>query len=292
MLNITKVWRIFLGTLFTLFSMIGQPAARAAEAVAMVTDLTGKGVIMAGGKEMPCEILSYLIPGAEISIDAGAKLTLVYFQSAKEYAFTGEATVRIGNRTPESKAGAGPRIRSLTLVKETGLGSDMVRDYGQAAIVLRGFSRKKKIRLIGPKNTKVLETHPVFRWEPLAAGIQYRFVLLEESGRTLVETLVNDTTFRMPEEIRLRDDEYYSWQVGARLASGTTYSSSADFKLLKKGERDGINKLRPSDNAPFSERVLFAAMLEREGLKDAARLYWQALSAERPLDQRLKAKAK
>jgi hypothetical protein len=40
-----------------------------------------------------------------------------------------------------------------------------------------------------------------------------------------------------------------------------------------------------------SERVAYAAWLEQMELKDEARRYWRALSAERPDDARLKALA-
>ena len=78
--------RYFIGLLLIVFAFVAGPVASyAASAVAMVTDLVGKGVIIEEGKESSCEILSNLSPGAEIRIDQGAKLTLVYFESSKEY---------------------------------------------------------------------------------------------------------------------------------------------------------------------------------------------------------------
>lgn len=52
-----------------------------------------------------------------------------------------------------------------------------------------------------------------------------------------------------------------------------------------------IAELRPAANAPFSERVAFAAWLEQLQLKDEARVYWKALAAERPDSATLRALA-
>lgn len=52
-----------------------------------------------------------------------------------------------------------------------------------------------------------------------------------------------------------------------------------------------MEALRPANNAPFSERVAFAAWLEQMQLKDEAKPYWKALAAERPDSAALKALA-
>ena len=52
--------------------------------------------------------------------------------------------------------------------------------------------------------------------------------------------------------------------------------------------RARIDSARPSPNAPFAERVKFAAWLEQLQLKDEARVAWKALAAERPDSQQLK----
>jgi hypothetical protein len=49
--------------------------------------------------------------------------------------------------------------------------------------------------------------------------------------------------------------------------------------------------LRPAASAPVSARVAYAAWLEQMELRDEARKYWRALSAERPGDEKLKALA-
>ncbi len=285
--------RYFFGLLLVVVVFVAGPVASyAANAVAMVTDLVGKGVIIEEGKEKPCEILSYLPPGAEIRIDQGAKLTLVYFKSSKEYSFSGKATIQINSGGPSVLSGSNPQSRSLALVKKTGLSPSGKKGYRAATIVLRSMGIMKKLRLITPKNTKILDARPLFRWEPLEKDIQYRFILTDESGRTVVETLVNDTAFQTPSQVHIKENVLYTWQVEARLASGSVYKSSADFTLLEKAKREKVKKLRPAANASFSERVVFAAALDQMDLRDEATRHWKVLSSERPNDPELKARAK
>ncbi len=275
---------LILGLFVCSFSAMG------AEAVAMVTDLQGKVTVSAGGKQHPGEILAYLKPGEELLLAEGAGLTLVYFQSGKEHLYSGPVQIRLEAEQPLLLSGSEGKSRDLAIVKETGLKPARNRGYAQAAIVLRGTGKKKKIRLLGPKNTKVLQTQPLFRWQPLAANLQYRFVLSDDSGQSIIETLVNDTTFRVPHELRLQDDAWYTWQVETRLASGKVFSSSADFSLLAQTERSKVMGLQPAESVPFAERVLFASVLEQMGLHEEARLWWTKLAVERPDAEAIKAR--
>lgn len=75
------------------------------------------------------------------------------------------------------------------------------------------------------------------------------------------------------------------------MTSGKVYSAAAEFSLLAKAERERLGRLRPARSSPFAERLLYATLLEQNGLLDEARFYWQALSAERPDAAVLRAKA-
>ena len=270
--------------------LAGTARVQAGAALAMVTDQVGEAVIAADGKQSPSEILTELTSGAELRITAGARLTLVYFASGREYRYQGPATLRIEPGAPRLLSGREPTARDLAVVKETGLVSSPARSYGQAAIVLRG-AKKHRLRLLSPRNTKILERRPMFRWVPLGASIQYRFVLLDAAGRTILETLVNGTELKLPAQVRIQADTDYSWRVEARLASGTVYASSADFTILDDGARQRVESLRPAVDAPFAERVVYAAGLERMDLRDAARREWRALAAQRPQSAGLRALA-
>ena len=96
------------------------------------------------------------------------------------------------------------------------------------------------------------------------------------------------TAFKLPMGVRLREGVTYTWELSARLGDGRRYISAGDFSLADAGVRSQARSLRPAAGAPVSQRVAYAAWLEQMELRDEARRYWKALSAERPEDVKLK----
>jgi hypothetical protein len=138
------------------------------------------------------------------------------------------------------------------------------------------------------QRTLTLETQPEFRWRELEPGVKYRFKLNDDAGRTLFQSEVSAAALRLPSSVRLKEGVPYTWEVSARL-EGRKYSSSAEFSLASADIRAEADALRPTASAPLSRRIAYAAWLDQVELKDEARKYWQAASAERPEDPRLRA---
>ena len=55
-----------------------------------------------------------------------------------------------------------------------------------------------------------------------------------------------------------------------------------EFRVADAATRARLDKARPKPDAPFSERVLFVALLEDVGAKSAAAQQRRTLSSERP----------
>jgi len=265
--------------------------ASADEAVAMVTDIAGICTVNSNNTENKCEILTYLYQGDELQFKKGSKLTLAFFADSAEYNFSGKGTIKIGEKSPIVTTGKNPNPRTLLLAKETGLGPAVSADYAQAAIVLRGSGMQKKLALVRPNNTNVLSHQPEFAWKPVDSNVQYRFILTDESGKILVDEKTREVNHSLPRGIKLAEDAYYTWQVEAKTSSGEKYSNTADFLVVDRAERNRIEKLRPGNKAPISEKVLFAAVLEQSGFQDAAYDEWKKLAAQKPGDPILSSKA-
>ncbi|MCW8962317.1 MAG: hypothetical protein OQL16_00880 [Gammaproteobacteria bacterium] len=157
--------------------------------------------------------------------------------------------------------------------------------------MLRGSGKQKKLSLVRPNNTNVLSHRPDFAWKPVGSNVQYRFILTDDSGKILVDETTRDVNHSLPGSIKLAEDAYYTWQVEAKTGSGEKYSNTADFLVVDQAERMRIEKLRPGNNAPLSEKVLFAAVLEQSGFQDAAHDEWKKLAAQKPGDPILSSKA-
>jgi len=266
------------------------PTAALGADVAMVTDVQGSVTESAGGRPVSVTILAPLTAGAQVELAPGATLVALYLDAGDEYAFRGPATVVFRSGQPEVLSGAKPEKRSA-LGKS---GKDIrIKPVGmaQAAIVMRGARGSARLRLLNLQQTHTLEARPEFRWQELQPGLTYEFKLSDDTGRALLETQVRATSLLLPVEVQLNEGVPYTWEVSALLPDGRKYSSSADFAVAPADVRARAETLRPAPSAPLSSRVAYAAWLDQMELGDEAHKYWQAASAERPEDPRLKALA-
>ncbi len=267
------------------WSLSGDAAA-GPQPVAMVTDIEGRATIAEAGGAVA--LLAELAPGARVDVGSGARIVVVYYASGEEFAFRGPGSLRIGAEAAERLSGAALETRHTLLAGA--VGDIVIAPAGviQASLVMRVEDRGAEPRLIGPVDTRTLAPRPLFRWQAIAGVETYRFELIDGAGRTLTVAEVAATELRLPESIVLAAGETYTWEVSARAADGAVYSNWGDFSLSPPTERALVERLRPPGDATFSERVLFAAVLEQLGLSDEARGYWRALLAERPGNARLR----
>jgi hypothetical protein len=107
--------------------------------------------------------------------------------------------------------------------------------------------------------------------------------LFDETERKAVkEVTLNEPLWRLPSELSLKFQHQYSWEVRAMLASGQEIVSAGEFSIIDEVRAKRIMQSKPKEDAQFSERVLFAVLLEGEGLKADATEEWKILAAERP----------
>ncbi|MDB5905682.1 MAG: hypothetical protein JWM26_4560 [Betaproteobacteria bacterium] len=259
--------------------------------VAMVSDLQGKATLIAGTARTRLSMLAELEPDAQVELDAGARMVALYLDGSGEYLVTGPALVAIRAQQPQSIKGAAAQKRPVLGGKA---GEVRLKSAGaaQGALVMRSAGPKGRIRLLNPGGTRTVETPPEFRWQFEAAGVAYRFELLDETGKLLYETEVKGTAATLPETVALAENAAYTWTVSTRLADGRKYSSTSDFSIAPANVRQQVAALRPAGTAPVSDKVAYAAWLEQLELKDEARKVWRALAAERPGDARLESLAR
>jgi len=280
--------------LFCAFLLLGHCIASSAAgepSVAMVTDLEGKAVMLADIRKPAVTILSEIRQDTRVQIEAAARLVAVYLNSGQSWEMKGPAVVVFRPQQPESESGAKPQPLGNALSK----GSKEIRikpvAVAQAAIVMRSVKPSLKLKLINPLGNKTLEERPLFAWKGIVPDIPYRFALLDETGKALYETTVNDTSLQLPAQVHLKEAATYTWMVSTQHPDGSTFSNASDFSLASADLRRQVESLRPAANSPFSERIAFAAWLEEMALRDEARKYWKAAAAERPDDPRLKVMA-
>lgn len=271
--------------LLGLLATWGLPALAAP--VAMISDLRGNATLGESGKAKPATLLTYLEPGTTFRLEPGARVVLTYLAKASEITVTGPAEGTIRGDTIALSRGDAPTVRSLDAGKaETARKFDGVqRDRLALATVQMRAGARPQIVIQGPRDIDVLGDTPTLAWQSIAGVKSYRVTLRDHTGRSLFERDVTASTVAIPPLAR---GEAFQWSVEGRLPSGQVLTSAAEFRVVDASRAMPLERLRPAAGAPFSERVLFAARLEAEGLGHDAKREWIALSAERPEDPTLR----
>ena len=261
------------------------PTCAFAQSVALVIDVSGK--VTGPG---PVTILSEIAADARVQLEPGAKLTALYIKSGDEYILTGPSQVQFQAGGPKVLSGAVPQKRASPVGKG---GSVTIKpvNVAQAAYVMRSSRTTARIKLLTLSATRALDSSPEFRWQGIEGGGKYRFELTDDTGRSLYESEVQGTSLKLPASVALKEGASYTWEVSTRTPDNRRYVSAGDFTIAPADVRAQAQALRPSSSAPVSDRVAYAAWLEQVELRDEARKYWQALSKERPEDEKLKALA-
>lgn len=257
----------------------------AAEAVAMVTDIKGAAALAEKGGPEKLALLAYLMPDSEIQIESGARVVVTYFSKPQEFVFTGPAKVRINADGPKVLTGGAAETRKLgpekvsTAKKFTAMQREKL---SQATFEMRGT--KTGVRLLGPVETAVLSTAPEFIWSGPKSADEYRLTLTDAEGKIIQDVKTSQPSWQPPKTVALKRGASYQWKVETTLRSGETLSAGGKFSVLDEGKAKKIIEARPKPGAEFSERVLYAARMETEGLMYEAIAEWQLLLQERPDD--------
>ncbi len=258
----------------------------AADAVAMVTDLQGPARLVDEGRQRPLVLLEYLRPGHEVRLGKNARVTLIYFQSGTQYVTGGEGTVRIAAAKPEVAGGA---TLAGSETRQAALAASARKDVVQGALVMK--ATPQPIQPLSPADTRALNARPVFVWKSSKAKPPFQITLTDANKQVVAQAEVKAMRFELPASITLADGARYSWRVEGRTSKGDPVVGEASFNVATAAERDKVNQARPAAGAAFSERVTYAAILDGMGFRDAARVEWRKLSAERKGDIRLRVRA-
>ncbi|HEV8518414.1 MAG TPA: hypothetical protein VGQ54_07545 [Burkholderiales bacterium] len=281
----------WLTALVLMLWLFAYPKVARAESVAMITDIAGVITEPAASAKTINTILAEIEANTRLQLADAAQLVVIYLGSGSEYTMRGPALIEFRSSEPVAINGAQPVRRASPLAARGA--AVRIRPVGvtQAVLVMRSARPAARIRLLNLSGTQTLETQAEFRWQAPQPALKYQFELIDDTGRTLHEAQLETTTLRLPASVQLIEGVPYTWVVSARLPDGRKYSNAGDFRVAPANLRVQVEALRPAVSAPLSTRVAYAAWLDQMELKDEARKYWRALSAERPEDARLKALA-
>lgn len=284
---ISELATSLLGVVFILFPLI----ASSAEPVAMITDLKGNVYLANKPKTASLAVLSYLPPGEEIILEAGAQVVVTYFAQSTEFSFKGPGRVAI--QAQEAKALKGSAETRRLDSEKSGAAMKFVQSgkLTYAAVEMRSLTFFKPT-LLSPVNTKISGLTPVFKWKGLDNTEKYVVTLMDEQGRIIQQAEAATNSWAMPADSMLQHGTNYRWKVEAFLKTGDRLNAQGSFSVADLATIDRINaKPLPAD-ASFSDKVTYAIFLEEEGFRESAKIIWQELAAQRPEDPNLKRRAR
>lgn len=261
--------------LVSMAALLAFPA-QAAGGIAFVSDL--KGEVSVDGIPRPM-LMSELAKGQKVVVGKDSLLAVMFIQSGKEYLLRGPADYTIGERDIASAIGMPPvaretawRANNQVLVK--------VAQTSSASIRMRSFAPPKaapKARLEFPTKGAVTQLQPTLRWT-LPEGSAQSDVTIAVAGKEdkpLARASVGGASHRFP--AKLQPDTEYAWSV----AVAGQEIGTARFRTLPAAALQDAQKRRPAEKAEFSDRLMYALLLQEMGAVQEAQEAWAKLAQER-----------
>ena len=249
--------------------------------VAMIADIEGSASINTMGESQVADILIELTAGSQLQLEEGAKLTLFYFESSQEYSFVGPAQVSLEAQSPKILAGVEAESRNLNMAKLADIAAEDEGSIGLGVLKLRNFE-KPKLQLLEPVDAIVLTKDVRFSWLAVEGASSYEFILSDELGKRIADTQVSTNSISLPSDTQLTPGAEYTWEIITQTSDQTEYRAHAYFNVAEDYLSNQVEEARPSASAGFAEKVVFARLLEKLGLKPAANALWQELAALKP----------
>jgi hypothetical protein len=267
-----------------LAAMSAMPAAAQSPGLALVVDRVGTVSIADAGAARPLATLAVLPAGTRLQLEPASSLTLLYVASGDEYTVSGPGGAQVDAAGISTTQGAVARRRAPGAARPVQLRGDALAMGG---VVMRSGGLRAR------QPAGMLTAPPErFAWEAFARSDRYVVELRDAAGTVVFEGRVQGLALPFPASLALRPQERYTWTVAVSGDSALALTSGANFTVASDDVRDEARRVRPTDGAAFSDRLVYALWLEQVGAVGEARQMWQSLAEQRPDDDALTARAR
>ena len=264
-----KIQRAFL------LALLVCTGAAAADGIAFITNI--KGDIAVDGNARPV-MLSELSRGQKITVGKESQAAVMFITSGKEYVLKGPGDFTVKDTEISSASGLPPSTRE-TVWRTSNRVLAQAAQTSAASVRMRSAVQPKADtapKLLFPTEGAVASLQPTFRWRPTDAKAPGELTLLVMGQeKPVLVAKAAGGSYRVPAKLRPETD--YAWTVtsaGAEVGAGK-------FRTLSNEAVAHVEKRKPADKAEFSDRVLFALMLQEMGATQEAQESWSHLAQER-----------
>jgi hypothetical protein len=264
-----RIQRTFLAML-----LAAATAAFGADGIAFITNI--KGEISVDGNARPA-LLSELARGQRIAVGRDSHASVMYIASGKEYILRGPADYTVKD-TEVTGSAAMPPVTRDTAWRTSNKVLAQVAQTSAASVRMRSIGKPKveEAKLIYPTQGAVATLQPTFRWAASDKAPGEFMLMAVGQDKPVHLAKAAGGSYRIPAKLLAPDTEY-AWTItvaGNELGAGR-------FRTLAPEALGQVERRRPSERADFSDRLLFALMLQEMGAVQEARESWARLAQER-----------
>jgi hypothetical protein len=256
---------------FLLFLFAAFPAW-AADGIAFISDM--KGEIAVDGNPRPM-LLSELAKGQRVTVGKDSQASVMYITTGKEYVLKGPADYLV--KDTEIAGSIMPPVARSTEWRANTRVLSHVAQTSAASVRMRSVAAPKADNAVKafPAEGAVATLQPVFRWKEEAKPAEFTLLVVGQDKPVHIARSVNGATYKVP--AKLRPETEYAWTA---VAAGNEIGAGK-FRTLSAEALTRLDKRRPSERAEFSDRLMFALLLQEMGATQEAREAWAKLSQER-----------
>lgn len=244
------------------------------QTVAFVTNLKGE-VAIDGAARPP--LLAEIAKGQKIAVARESTLSVMYAASGKEYVLKGPGEFLVKDTEISAANGMPPLVRT-TEWRTSAKALESVAQTSSASVRMRSLAIAKPevAVMLFPASGRIATLQPTLRWRAEAApGAVEVAVYVPGEEKAVHTAIAADGSYRLP--VALKADTDYVWTV----AAGGREIGSARFRTLASDALHKVDAHRPPEKCEFSDRLLFAVMLQEMGAQQEARETWTRLAQER-----------
>lgn len=259
-------------TILSAAALLFAATAACAQTVAFITNL--KGEVAVDGATRPA-LLSEIAKGQKIALAREANVSVMYVVSGKEYVLKGPGEFFVKDNEIAASSGMPPVVRHTEWRTST-RALDTFAQTSAASVRMRSLAPPKAAAgvMLFPTAGRVASLQPTLRWRGDAGAVQLALYVPGEE-KPVHAALAADGSYRIP--VTLKADTEYVWTI----AAAGQELGSARFRTLAADALQKVEAHRPSERSEFSDRVMFAMLLQEIGAQQEARETWTRLSEER-----------
>ena len=254
---------------------LAASSALAAEGIAFITNLKGDVAVDANARAM---LMSELSRGQKIVLGKDSQASVMFIASGKEYVLKGPGDFVVKDTEIAASSGMPPVTRS-TEWRTSGKVLVQVAQTSSASVRMRSLAPVKvdtSAKLIYPTQGNVTLLQPTFRWSgaDLKGPTELTLSIVGQE-KPVLQAKTSGATYRVP--TKLKPDTEYVWTVSI----GGSEVGTGRFRTLSMEAVQQVERRKPSEKAEFSDRLLFAMMLQELGATQEAQEAWAKLAQER-----------